>query len=280
VAGLLITGVHGQLGRALEIEAGRRSLSSTGRDVDTLDITDRDAVLAWIEAERPATVVNAAAFTAVDDCEAHEDEALAVNGTAVGHLADACNQVGSRLVQISTDYVFAGDGSRPYLEQDPVNPVSAYGRTKLRGEQAAGTAECHLIVRTAWLCGTGGHNFVEAIKKQVVNGARTLRVVHDQTGCPTFSSDLAAAILDLVDRRTTGIIHAVNSGVTTWFGFASEIVRQLSASVEVTPVASEDFPRPAPRPAYSVLDTGRLTSILGKPLPPWQEALQRYLEAS
>jgi dTDP-4-dehydrorhamnose reductase len=274
---VLVTGSYGQLGKALLAEAGGRGLSAEGRDVDTIDITDRRAVMTWITETQPRVVVNCAAYTAVDDCEEHEDEARRVNATAVAYLAGACNATGSRLIQVSTDYVFDGTASKPYLEDDPVAPASAYGRTKLLGEQAARTAHDHLIVRTAWLYGVGGRHFVGAIRRQIEAGTQQLRVVADQFGSPTFCDDLAAAILDLAAVGATGTVHAVNSGITSWHGFATEIVRQLGTRVEVVPVATDEFPRPARRPPYSGLDTSRIEELIGRRLPSWQDALNRYL---
>jgi len=274
---LLVTGAYGQLGRSLLHAARARGLEAVGHDLDTLDITDAAAVEALVAGLRPRALVNCAAYTAVDDCEVNEELATAVNATAVEHLARACRDCAGHFVHLSTDYVFAGDGTRPYLESDPVRPLSAYGRSKLDGEEQARVAPRHLIVRTAWLYGRAGNNFVEAIRRQIDSGASSLRVVADQTGCPTFSDDLADAILDLVACGATGAVHAVNSGVTTWHGFACEIARLLGAEVEIEPVTSADFPRPAPRPRYSVLDTSRLVSLIGRPLPQWQDALARYL---
>ena len=276
---LLITGVHGQLGRALERQARLRGLTVAGHDLDTLDIRDPAAVAELFGRLEPSTLVNCAAFTAVDACETDEATAMAVNGTAVGHLAAACNAAGALLVHLSTDYVFSGDGTSPYTESDPVAPASAYGRSKLEGERLARTAGHHLIVRTAWLYGHGGANFVEAIRRQIDGGAASLRVVADQVGSPTFCDDLAEALLNLVDSGARGVVHAANSGSTSWHGFAVEIARRLGAEVVVRAVATADFPRPAKRPAYSVLDTSRLAELIGRHLPPWQEALARYLEA-
>jgi dTDP-4-dehydrorhamnose reductase len=275
---LLVTGSYGQLGRAVLDQARRRKIEATGRDLDTLDITNPDAVAEWICSERPGAVINCAGYTAVDDCESHENDARAVNATAVGHLAAACNTIRAGLIQISTDYVFDGTGRRPYREDDPTAPASAYGRTKLEGELAAQTADRHLIVRTAWLYGRGGRHFVGAIRGQIEGGRSRLRVVTDQTGSPTFCDDLAGAVLDLLTADATGIVHAVNSGVTSWHGFAVEIARLLGADVEVVPVGTEEFPRPAPRPAYSVLDTSRLEGLIGRRMPTWEDALARYLE--
>jgi dTDP-4-dehydrorhamnose reductase len=274
---LLITGVHGQLGRALAKLARQQGLSVAGHDLDTLDIRDRGAVAALVGALEPRTLINCAAFTAVDACEADEATATAVNGTAVGHLAAACNEAGALLVQLSTDYVFAGDGARPYTESDPVAPASAYGRSKLEGERLARTAQRHLILRTAWLYGHGGANFVEAIRRQIDGGASSLRVVADQVGCPTFCDDLVEALLELVEAGAAGTVHAVNSGSTSWHGFAVEIARLLGAEVTIHAVATADYPRPARRPAYSVLDTAHLATLIARRLPPWQDALARYL---
>lgn len=275
---ILITGSHGQLGRTLAAACASRGIPCEGRDIDTLDICDARAVRRWIADDRPSVVVNSAAYTAVDDCETNEETATAVNGLAVGHLASACNEVDALLVQVSTDYVFSGDADRPYREEDAVAPKSAYGRSKLRGEELARTAERHLVVRTAWLYGRGGRNFVEAIRAQIDAGAPSLTVVADQRGCPTFCDDLADAVLDLAAAGSTGTIHAVNAGSTTWHGFAVEIARLLGSAVAVVPVATGEVPRPAPRPAYSVLDTVRLEATLGRPMPSWQDGLRRYLE--
>jgi dTDP-4-dehydrorhamnose reductase len=277
---LLVTGVHGQLGRALKRMAVERGMTCTGYDVDTVDLRDSDAARRMVEEARPDVLFNCAAYTAVDDCEADEDNALAVNGTSVGVLADACNRVGARLIHISTDYVFSGNATTPYREDDPVAPTTAYGRTKLAGERLARRAERHLIVRTAWLYGHGGRNFVEAIRRQVEGGAPSLRVVADQVGSPTYGDDLASALLELSTREGTGVVHGTNSGATSWHGFAEEIVRLMGADIAVEKVATSEFPRPAPRPSYSVLDGSRLERMIGRAMPPWQDALSRYMAAS
>jgi len=273
---VLVTGARGQLGRALERAAASSGHSFLGADLPELDVTDRRAVLAWVLAGRPDAVINCAAFTAVDAAEEREAEALAVNATAVGWLAEAANAAGALLVQISTDYVFDGESVRAYRENDPVAPLSAYGRTKLAGEREAARARRHLIVRTSWLFGEGS-NFVEAILRQVAAGTRELRVVSDQEGCPTYAEDLAGAILGLVERGACGVVHATNAGATTWFELAREIVRLAGADVAVTPVATAEAPRPARRPRRSTLDSSRLAARLGAPLPDWRDALGRYL---
>ena len=276
---VLVIGVHGQMGRSVA-DAGRRlGMAVVGHDLDTLDIRDPEAVLAVVQDTRPSVLVNCAAFTAVDDCESNEGAALAVNGTAVGHLATACAAFDARLIHLSTDYVFDGTGRRPYQEDDPVAPATAYGRTKLEGERQARTIPDHLVVRTAWLYGHGGRHFVDAIRRQIEGGAGSLRVVADQVGSPTFCDDLADALLGLSATPATGIVHVVNSGQVSWHGFAQEIARLLESDVTVHPVTTADYPRPAPRPAYSVLDTSKLTGLLGRRMPPWEDALARYLGA-
>lgn len=276
---LLVTGAQGQLGRALAQASRQHSLEFLGIDLPEHDIGDSRAMTALLRQWQPEVIVNCAAFTAVDLAEEREEEARRVNAEAVGNLAAAANEVDALLVQISTDYVFDGTAQRPYREEDPCRPLSAYGRTKLEGELAAREARRHLIVRTAWLYGEG-QNFVGAIRRQLDAGAKTLRVVADQYGCPTFAGDLAKALVRLIKLGADGVIHAVNDGVTTWYGFAQEIVLLLGVDAEVMPVTTAEVPRPAPRPAWSVLDTTRLCSLLGEPMPPWQDALARYLGKS
>jgi dTDP-4-dehydrorhamnose reductase len=275
---LLVTGSRGQLGRALERAATDTGHEFVGYDLPELDITSAAAVRAAVARVRPGAVVNCAAYTAVDAAEADEARALAVNGAAVAGLAAAADEAGALLVQISTDFVFDGASTRPYREEDPPHPLSAYGRTKLAGERAAERARRHLIVRTAWLFGDGA-NFVAAIRRQLDAGAAELRVVADQRGCPTYAVDLAGAVLRLLQAGAAGVVHVVNQGQASWFDFAVEIVRQLGAAAEVVPISTADAGRPAPRPAYSVLDVSRFRGIVGANLPPWQDALARRLAA-
>lgn len=273
---LLVTGARGQLGRALAALGRDRQLEMMGVDLPECDITDAKQVQRLVKEYGPDVIINCAAFTAVDAAEEREAEAREVNAVAVEHLARAANACGAQLIQVSTDYVFDGTAARPYREEDPCRPLSAYGRTKLEGEVAARTAARHLIVRTAWLYGEG-QNFVGAIRRQLEAGATTLRVVDDQYGCPTAAADLAVALLGLARLSAQGIVHAVNDGITTWYGFACEIVRLLGHNATVVPVRTVDVPRPARRPPWSVLDTTRLCTLFGAPMPPWQDALARFL---
>jgi dTDP-4-dehydrorhamnose reductase len=273
---LLVTGSRGQLGRALQHAAPKHGHEFFGYDLPELDITDSAVVQAAVVSARPDAVINCAAFTAVDAAEKQEAAALAVNGTGVTNVARAAEAAGALLLQLSTDYVFDGKADRPYREGDPAKPISAYGRTKLAGERATELARRHLIVRTAWLFGDGA-NFVASIRRQLDAGAKTLRVVSDQRGCPTYAVDLADALLRLLTSGAQGVIHAVNAGNATWFEFAQEIIRRLGSDVEVVPISTADGARQAPRPAVAVLDTSELRRILGSELPPWQDALARYL---
>jgi len=275
---LLVTGCNGQLGRALHGGGPARGHEVVGVDLPELDITDPAAVRGAVARIRPDAIVNCAAYTAVDAAEADEARALAVNGGAVAGLAAVADEAGALLVQISTDFVFDGASKHPYREDDPPHPLSAYGRTKLAGERGAELARRHLIVRTAWLFGDGA-NFVEAIHRQLDAGASELRVVGDQRGCPTYAVDLAGALLRLLEAGASGVVHVVNQGQASWFEVAVEIVRQLGAAAEVVPISTADAARPAPRPAYSVLDASRFRGIVGADLPPWQDALARRLAA-
>ena len=260
----------------------RNVLSTTGDAVvvltrSDLDITDRDSVLEAVAAARPDTIVNCAAYTKVDAAESDEAAAAAINGSGVGHLADAANTAEALLVQISTDFVFDGAKRTPYEPDDPTNPLSAYGRTKLLGEHAARRAEAHLVVRTSWLFGKGGPNFVEAMRGQIAKGTNPLRVVDDQRGCPTYTPHLAQAIVDLVRAGARGVVHYADADECSWFDFARAIVREMGDPVEVVPVPTSAFPRPAVRPAYSVLSTARYEAITGAKPASWREGLREYL---
>lgn len=252
-----------------------------------LDVSDRDAVLSLVRQTRPDVIVNCAAFTKVDDCETQEEQANAINGYAVETLATAVNDTDALLIHISTDFVFDGSATQPYEVDRPTAPLSAYGRSKLLGEQAAQRAAKHIILRTSWLFGIHGWNFVEAMRKQVALGKDELRVVNDQRGKPTYTPHLAAAIIELANaaqqEEHRGIFHYADDDECTWFDFASEIIRQLDERgelpqpVRMTAVTTAEFPRPAHRPAYSVLSTRRYTEATGQQPESWREGLGEYL---
>lgn len=245
-----------------------------------LDITDPGAVREAVRHAKPDVIVNCAAYTKVDEAEANESLATEINGSAVEYLADAANEADALLVQISTDFVFDGSKRTPYEVNDVPAPLSAYGRSKLAGEQAASIARKHIILRTAWLFGVHGPNFVELIRDQIRNGKNSLRVVNDQCGRPTYTPHLADAIIRLAQRAhddedVRGIVHYADDPECTWFYFACAFA---GGQVTVTPVSSDVFPRPAKRPAYSVLSTERYERITAVKPESWEEGLREYLQ--
>lgn len=285
----MIAGAGGMLSTDLLRAMRERDLDVIAVGIDELDITNRDAVLHIAEQARPDVLINCAAYTKVDDCETDEAEATRINGDAVVNLAEAANRWNTLLVQISTDFVFDGSKSRPYEIADTPSPLSTYGRSKLAGERAAATARRHQIVRTSWLFGRNGWNFVEAIRKQVLSGKKELRVVDDQRGRPTYTPHLAAALIRLGMRglesaSAHGIFHYADEEECTWFDFAVAIVEQMiargeaSRDVVVLPTTSDRFPRPAKRPAYSVLSTERYTRVTGVAPESWREGLAEYFD--
>lgn len=272
---LLLTGAGGMLGTDLQNELAARGEEFVALRRSDLDITDSRLVRAAVADHRPDVIVNCAAYTRVDQAEAEEAVANAINGSAVELLASAANEAGALLVQISTDFVFDGSKREPYEINDPTNPLSAYGRSKLLGEVAARHAERHLIVRTSWLFGVHGPNFVEAIRRQIGKGTDPLRVVADQRGRPTYTPHLARAIVRLVLQSATGIAHYADAGECSWYDFACAIAE--GSGVTVKPVSTEEFPRPARRPAYSVLSTERYERLTGVTPDSWREGLEEYL---
>jgi len=294
---VLVTGAGGQLGHDLvaafsgAVPAGgrRRSLYGppgpapsagvdvVGADHGSLRVEDRGAVLAAVEALRPDLIVHAAAYTAVDACEADPDRAFGVNALGTRHVAEAARRWGAHLVYISTDYVFDGQADSPYREWDEPNPLSVYGRSKLAGER-----ECppgSTVIRTSWVCGAAGPNMVRTVLRLAASGV-ALRFVDDQRGSPTFTADLAAAVVTLGGDRRPGVYHVTNQGETTWWGFARAVLQAAGQDpdrVQAIGTADLDPPRPAPRPANSVLDNCALR-LAGLPLlPPWEDGLERLV---
>lgn len=273
----LVVGGTGMLGRAVVAEGRRRGDPVLGLSHAQADIRDADRLAYWMEAFSPEVVINCAAMTRVDDCQTEVAHAMEVNGRAVGTLLEAAQTRGARLVHVSSDYVFAGDRSRPYREDDEVGPRSVYGESKQAGELAALESDTSLVVRASWLFGPGGASFVGTIVGLLERGKVPLRVVDDQVGAPTYTPFLAGALYDLAIARATGIVHYRNRPSTSWHGFATAIADQIAPLVEVLAVSTEEFPRPAPRPAYSVLDTSRVESLLGRRIEPWLAGLFRDL---
>jgi len=281
----LVTGAGGQLGRCLvdRLRASSRHVLSAAPRRAELDVTDREAVRRAVPAARPTVVVNAAAMTQVDRCEAEPEAARLANALAPGWLAEAAREAGAAFVQVSTDYVFDGTARRPYREDDETGPRSVYGRTKLEGEQRV-RAACPgaLIVRTAWVFGPG-RNFVrtilEAAGRALAGEGPALRVVDDQRGSPTWAGHLADALIALVERDARGVYHVANSGSATWWELARAAVDAWGhPELPIEKVTTAEFPRPAPRPAWSVLDLGRAERA-GVRMPAWSEGLRAYLES-
>lgn len=271
---VLVTGGGGQLARAIRDTWTDHELLLPEESI--LDLGRREAIHAVIAEHRPQVVLNCGAFTQVDRCESEAELAIRINGEAVGWLAESCESQKALLVQISTDYVFDGKGTRPYLESDPTNPQSVYGRSKLRGEEEARKASEHLIVRTAWLYDAWGKNFYLTMCNAAIQG-RKLKVVNDQCGTPTTCRALARQLQAAVQEGWRGLVHGTCSGETTWHGFAAEIFHQAGIKANLSPCLTSEYPTPAPRPAYSVLD-GSLRSRLGSDLmPDWREALAEVI---
>jgi len=276
----LVLGAGGMLGgavtEALE-EAYPGTIAATRAEAD---VTDRFRLEAEVERLRPDVVINCAAYTDVDGCEIDRDRARRVNAEGAGNVAIAAAATGSRVVHVSTDFVFDGRRGVPYTEDDPPAPLSEYGRTKLDGERrvAAATSE-HLIVRTSWLYGRGRGNFVDSIRTRAANGG-TLRVVNDQFGSPTYAVDLARALLLLIGRNARGLVHFANAGVCSRYDLAREILAAGgSGTGELKAITTEEAGRIAVRPGYSALDTSLYSRLAGQSPRAWQEALRDYLAA-
>lgn len=291
---LALIGSNGMLARKVRERAISVGYSVADYDLPEFDLMNREQVLTEMVRLQPHVIVNCAAYTNVDGAETEEPLATEVNGFGPGYLAEAAQAVDAVLVHISTDYVFDGSKGSPYLEEDPVGPVSAYGRSKLAGEQAilASGLERYFIIRTSWLYGPGGKNFVETIIR-LAREREELRIVADQTGSPTYSGDLAEAIFRLLsladhgsriaDHDFFGLYHFSNSGQCSWHEFATEIVAQMIARGEilktkqVVPIRTEEYPLPAKRPAYSVFSKQKYRAAVGAVVPAWQASLNRYL---
>ena len=276
----LVVGCDGMLGQDLVAALGQSPAAHevTAVDRDVLDIVDPDACIAAVAGHD--LVVNVAAWTAVDEAETHEAQAFSVNAVGAANLAHACSAAGARMVQISTDYVFSGDATSPYAEDAPLAPRSAYGRTKGAGEWAVRThlPSASWVVRTAWLYGAHGPNFVKTMAR-LASERDSLAVVDDQRGQPTWTVDLSRSIVRLVEAQAPfGLYHGTSSGETTWFGFARAIFAELGLDPgRVTPTTTDAFPRPAPRPVYSVLGHEAWQQAGLDPLPAWRESLTKAL---
>jgi dTDP-4-dehydrorhamnose reductase len=277
---LLITGARGLLGRTC-LGVANEEHEPFGFDIDDLDVTDREAVDRAVSDLRPEAVLHCAAYTNVDGAEVEPEHAMEVNARGAEHVARAARRVGATVVYVSTDYVFDGEGRVPYRESDVPRPLSQYGRSKLAGERGVvqTAPETHLIVRTAWLYG-GGAGFVDWVCRKLDSG-ETLRLVTDHVGSPTYAADLAEALLRLVEQGHRGVYHFVNKGETSWLGWGRAIAELAGCSLApFEPVTSEQLGRAASRPSYSVLAVDKYEGVTGCRVPPWRDALKRYLASA
>jgi dTDP-4-dehydrorhamnose reductase len=277
---IIVTGAGGMLGRALGRVMDVRGVDYRPHFHPGLDITDRSSVDAAFRAERPDWAVHAAAFTQVDNCEGDPGYAFSVNAQGTRNVAEAASAVGTRILYISTDYVFDGQKGVPYKEGDQPAPINVYGESKLAGEKAVREKMPEsnwVIVRTAWLYGDGGNNFVDQIVRRAEEG-QALAVVDDQVGSPTWTMVLARAIKAIVDTELAGMYHVVCSGVASWFELAEEILRLMGAKVPLEPISTEALERLAKRPLSSALDASKFKRDTGLSLETWQEALAAYLK--
>jgi len=273
---VLLLGHKGMLGSDLMAQFKYRH-EIIGMDQEEIDVTRASECRKAVDEVQPQLVINAAAFTNVDACETAKEECFAVNAEAVKNIAESCRGKNIKVIHYSTDYVFNGNGSRPYREDDPCNPINMYGASKLAGEQHLSTlTDNFIIIRTAWLYGAHGKNFVQAILDRA-KATGKLTVVDDQTGSPTCTRDLAAATELLVDKNARGIFHVTNRGSCTWFDFARKILKEAHLeTVELLPMKTSDLQRAAKRPAYSVLGMQKFMETTGKTMQPWQLAFQDY----
>jgi dTDP-4-dehydrorhamnose reductase len=280
---ILVTGANGQLGRSLQLAAG-----SSGEfrflftDVDTLDICNKEFLLSYMQANKTGYIINCAAYTAVDEAEDNEPLALRINSGAVRNLGEAAQSMGARIIHISTDYVFDGTNSLPYVENDYTCPVSVYGRTKQMGEMFL-RAVCPeaLIIRTSWLYSEFGHNFLKTMLR-LGKECNELRIVFDQIGAPTYAGDLASAILSVVRSAEVGnfkagIFHYSNEGVCSWYDFARKIFQLTNTACRAIPIETKDYPTRASRPHYSVLNKKKIKETYGLHIPHWEDSLYHMI---
>ncbi|WP_462410963.1 dTDP-4-dehydrorhamnose reductase [Neobacillus sp. Marseille-QA0830] len=274
---VVVTGAAGQLGQDVLLELERNNHQAFGTDRQQLDITNEADVIAYIDEVKPDVILHCAAYTNVDAAEENEELAYQINGLGTKNLAKAAKQVGSKLLYISTDYVFDGTATEPYEVDEPTKPLGAYGRTKLAGEEFVKEyLEQFFIVRTAWVFGIYGQNFVKTMLR-LGKERGEVGVVHDQVGSPTYTVDLAKFMVELMETEKYGVYHATNNGVCSWYEFAVEIFNQAGLDITVNPLTTEQFPRPAARPKYSVLSKRKIEEQGLTPLRDWKEALAAYL---
>ena len=277
---ILLLGHKGMLGNDLLLKLSMEH-EVVGMDKEEIDIVSASECKGAIKEIEPDIVINAAAYTNVDGCETAKDECFAVNAEAVKNIADACRDKNIRIVHFSTDYVFDGTAKQPYKEDHQCNPINAYGESKLAGERyLQSLSDNYVLIRTSWLYGVKGKNFVRTILEKAKTTSR-LTVVDDQTGSPTYTKDLAAAVDLLIVQNVKGIFHITNRGSCNWFQFAVKILQEAGIhDIDITPIKSDQLQRLAKRPAYSVLSMRKFIQTTGKTMQPWQLGLQDYLEST
>ena len=274
---ILITGSNGMLGHDLikVLEDNHELILTTSK---SLDITDKTNVINFIKENKPDIVINSAAYTNVDGCEDNQETAFSINGDGVKNLALGCSEIDCPLVQISTDYIFNGENTVPWVEDDEIGPISVYGKSKLKGEEAIlETLDKFFIIRTAWLYGINGGNFPKTMLELAKNHSE-ITVVYDEVGTPTYTFDLAEAISQLIETDYYGIYHITNSGSCSWCEFAKYIFKVAEKDVKVIPVTASEFARPAPRPHYSVLNNKKWIDNGFEPLRDYKDAAKDYIE--
>lgn len=274
---VLVTGAHGQLGQDVLAVLRRRGIACIGMGRETLDVAEESSVFSCFERLRPHAVIHCAAYTAVDRAQEEPEICRAVNARGTRHIAAACERAGAKLLNVSTDYVFPGTGTAPYEVESPTGPLSAYGRSKLEGEQAARLCGRCFTVRTSWVFGLNGKNFVKTMLR-LSQGRESLQVVDDQIGSPTYTADLAPLLCSMLGTERYGTYHATNEGFCSWAQFAKEIFRQAGVETRVVPVPSSCYPAKAARPLNSRLSKRSLDAAGFPRLPPWEEALRRFLQ--
>lgn len=275
---VLVTGVKGQLGFDVVNELEKRGIEAVGVDIQEMDITDRTSVEQVIRQEMPDAVIHCAAYTAVDAAEDNEALCRRVNAEGTRNIAEVCKALDSKMIYISTDYVFSGEGEKPWEPEDERGPKSVYGQTKYEGELAVQELlDKYFIVRIAWVFGVNGKNFVKTMLKLAENHD-TITVVNDQFGSPTYTYDLARLLVDMVQTDKYGVYHATNEGICSWYDFACAIFEEAGISMNVKPVSTEEYGAKASRPANSRMSKEKLTQQGFERLPAWQDALKRYLD--
>lgn len=275
---VLVTGVKGQLGFDVINELEKRGIEAVGVDIQEMDITDRTSVEQVIRQEKPDAVIHCAAYTAVDAAEENEALCRRVNADGTRNIAEVCKALDSKMIYISTDYVFSGEGEKPWEPEDERGPKSVYGQTKYEGELAVQELlDKYFIVRIAWVFGVNGKNFVRTMLKLAENHD-TVSVVNDQFGSPTYTYDLARLLVDMVQTEKYGVYHATNEGICSWYDFACAIFEEAGIPMNVKPVSTEEYGARASRPANSRMSKEKLTQQGFERLPAWQDALKRYLD--